>query len=302
MKSNLSIFIAALGSAFLICSCGDDTPLDSSSKEDLVPGELIKVSHVLHGHDWLIPAGATSSTKETRSIINASINIEVRDQKMSGRTTRISERAYVSDYVSNKSVRTEFKKDVVTSRAVINGQPTPQPKEQGPLHQQTIVFSKSGKQWSGQLEGVEASAAQLDRVEELARIVGGYNNKVILGAVPRKIGESWQVKPSRLNAYAGGLKEMNGNFKVFFRSLIKHEGYTCAEIIADFDLTGNELAGKEMRITGKMELLQSLDYQTPLRMKIKGEIDMANPIMNGIGKMRTKGPIELVRETILILP
>jgi hypothetical protein len=33
-----------------------------------------------------------------------------------------------------------------------------------------------------------------------------------------------------------------------------------------------------------------------------GEIDMVNPIMNGMGKMSTKGPIELTRDTILALP
>lgn len=302
MKSKVSILFAVMGGAVLICSCGDESSVDLDEKQDRVPGELFEASHVLHGRDWLIPTGSTSSTKETRSIIDASININVRDQKMSGKTTQIQERVYVSDYISNDSVRTEFRKDIITSRAVINGSPSPQPNQKGPLHQQTITFSKTGSQWRGELDGAQASPAQSERIEDLARLIGGYNNKMILGSIPRKVGESWDVKPSRLKAYAGGLEEMDGNFKVFFRSLVMHEGYACAEIIADFDLTGSELAGKEMRITGKVEMLQSLDYQIPLRMKMNGEIVMGNPIMNGIGTMRTKGPIELVRETILALP
>ena len=95
---------------------------------------------------------------------------------------------------------------------------------------------------------------------------------------------------------------MNGTFKVFFRSLVKHQGYDCAEILTSFNLLGRELQGKEMQLIGKAIMLQSLDYQIPLRMEMKGEIMMSNPVMKGLGNMRTKGPIELIRETTLALP
>ena len=95
---------------------------------------------------------------------------------------------------------------------------------------------------------------------------------------------------------------MNGTFKVFFRSLVKHQGYDCAEILTNFHLVGRELQGKEMQLTGKTIMLQSIDYQIPLRMEMKGELMMSNPVMDGLGNMRTKGPIELTRETTFVLP
>ncbi|MGB2402861.1 MAG: hypothetical protein ACPIA7_05565 [Akkermansiaceae bacterium] len=291
-----------LGVLFLICSCGDDATIDPESVEGNVPEELFDKAHVLSSEGVRIPAGSITSTNEKRAIVDASVNIELRNEKMSGITTRVIERAYVSDYISSNKIKTQFKKDLVAGRATIGGQPAPQPKVQGPLNARTIIFTKSGNTWSGSLEESAVSTEQRERIEDLARIVDGYNNRVILGTIPRSVGGSWRIKPTKLNTYAGGLKEMDGSFDVSFRSLVIHDGYVCAKIVADFDLIGSELAGKEMRMTGKIELLQSLDYHIPLRMKLDGEIDMANPIMNGIGRMRTKGAVELLRETILVLP
>lgn len=302
MHLKLTSILATASSLLLICSCRDDSPVDSSSVVAEVPQELFDVSHVLSSDEVLVPAGSMTSTKETRSIINASINIEVRDQKMSGITTRVFERAYVSDYLSSENIRTEFKKDIVTSRATIGGRPAPQPNQTAPLHQQTIIFTKSGNQWVGVLDGPKANPGQLERIEELARLVANYNNRVILGSVPRKVGESWEINAVKLNTFAGGLGEMDGTFKVFFRSLVMHDGYICAEIMANFDLVGSEVAGKEMRIRGRAKLLQSLDYHILLSMQMDGEITMANPIMNGTGEMRTKGRVELARDTTLVRP
>ena len=216
--------------------------------------------------------------------------------------TKEFKRAYVSDYISETSIRTEFKKDEITGRAIVNGRPAPQPNEKGPLHGQMMMFTKSDGSWQGSIEAREASPDQLSRIEELARQIAGFNNKVILGRAPRKLGDTWEIDPAKLNAYAGGLEEMNGTFKVFFRSLVKHQGYDCAEILTNFHLVGRELQGKEMQLTGKTIMLQSLDYQIPLRMEMKGELMMSNPVMDGLGNMRTKGPIELTRETTFVLP
>ena len=286
----------------LLSTCGDKPSAIKEDESDSVAQHLHDVPHILSSEDWLIPAGATAATKETRLIINASIDANLRDQKISGLMTKEFKRAYVSDYISDTSIRTEFKKDEITGRAIVNGRPAPQPNEKGPLHGQMMMFAKSDGSWQGVIEGREASPDQLSRIEELARQIGGINNKVILGDAPRELGDTWEINPAKLNAYAGGLEEMNGSFKVFFRSLVKHQGYDCAEILTNFHLVGRELQGKEMELVGKSTMLQSLDYQIPLRMEMKGEIMMSNPVMNGLGDMRTKGPIELIRETTFVLP
>ena len=302
MKYAFRIFLTALGLMFLLSTCGDKPSAIKEDESDSVPQHLHDVPHILSSEDWLIPAGATASTKETRSIINASIDANLRDQKISGLMTKEFKRAYVSDYISDTSIRTEFKKDEITGRAIVNGRPAPQPNEKGPLHGQMMMFAKSEGSWQGSIEAREASPDQLSRIEELARQIAGFNNKVILGRSPRKLGDIWEIDPAKLNAYAGGLEEMNGTFKVFFRSLVKHQGYDCAEILTNFHLVGRELQGKEMQLTGKTIMLQSLDYQIPLRMEMKGELMMSNPVMDGLGNMRTKGPIELTRETTFVLP
>ena len=302
MKYAFRIFLTALGLIFLLSTCGDKPSASNKGESDGVAQDLHDVPHILSSQDWLIPAGATASTKETRLILNASIDANLRDQKISGLMTKEFKRAYVSDYISDTSIRTEFKKDEITGRAIVNGRPAPQPNEKGPLHGQMMMFTKSDGSWQGSIEAREASPDQLSRIEELARQIAGFNNKVILGRSPRKLGDTWEIDPAKLNAYAGGLEEMNGTFKVFFRSLVKHQGYDCAEILTNFHLVGRELQGKEMQLTGKTIMLQSLDYQIPLRMEMKGELMMSNPVMDGLGNMRTKGPIELTRETTFVLP
>ena len=302
MKYAFRFFLTALGLIFLLSTCGDKPSASNKGEPDGVAQDLHDVPHILSSQDWLIPAGATASTKETRLILNASIDANLRDQKISGLMTKEFKRAYVSDYISDTSIRTEFKKDEITGRAIVNGRPAPQPNEKGPLHGQMMMFAKSDGSWQGSIEAREASPDQLSRIEELARQIAGFNNKVILGRSPRKLGDTWEIDPAKLNAYAGGLEEMNGTFKVFFRSLVKHQGYDCAEILTNFHLVGRELQGKEMQLTGKTIMLQSLDYQIPLRMEMKGELMMSNPVMDGLGNMRTKGPIELTRETTFVLP
>lgn len=302
MKYAFRFFLTALGLIFLLSTCGDKPSASNKGESDGVAQDLHDVPHILSSQDWLIPAGATASTKETRLILNASIDANLRDQKISGLMTKEFKRAYVSDYISDTSIRTEFKKDEITGRAIVNGRPAPQPNEKGPLHGQMMMFTKSDGSWQGSIEAREASPDQLSRIEELARQIAGFNNKVILGRSPRKLGDTWEIDPAKLNAYAGGLEEMNGTFKVFFRSLVKHQGYDCAEILTNFHLVGRELQGKEMQLTGKTIMLQSLDYQIPLRMEMKGELMMSNPVMDGLGNMRTKGPIELTRETTFVLP
>lgn len=302
MKCNYRIFLIPLGLVFLLSTCGDKPSASTKDESNEVAQDLHDVPHILSSQDWLIPAGATASTKETRLILNASIDANLRDQKISGLLTKEFKRAYVSDYISDTSIRTEFKKDEITGRAIVNGSPAPQPNEKGPLHAQMIIFTKLDGSWQGTTEGEEASPDQLSRIEELARHIGGFNNKVILDDIPRQVGDTWEIDPADLNAYAGGLEEMNGSFKVFFRSLVKHQGYDCAEILTNFHLVGRELQGKEMELIGKSTMLQSIDYQIPLRMEMKGEMMMSNPVMGGLGNMRTKGPIELIRETTFVLP
>jgi hypothetical protein len=302
MKYAFRIFLTALGLMLLLSTCGDKPSASKKDESDSVAQHLFGVPHVLSSADWKIPAGSTISTKETRSIINASIDANIRDQKISGLMTKEFKRAYVSDYISDTSIRTEFKKDEITGRAIVNGMPAPQPNETAPMHGQTIMFSKSDSGWQGILDGAEATPDQRSHIEELARQIAGFNNRVIFGRVPRELGDTWEIDPAKLNSYAGGLEEMNGTFKVFFRSLVKHQGYDCAEILTSFHLLGRELQGKEMQLIGKTVMLQSLDYQIPLRMEMKGEIMMSNPVMNGLGNMRTKGPIELIRETTFVLP
>jgi len=302
MKYAFRIFLTALGLIFLLSTCGDKPSASKDDESNGVTQDLHDVPHILSSQDWLIPAGATASTKETRLILNASIDANLRDQKISGLMTKEFKRVYVSDYISDTSIRTEFKKDEISGRAIVNGRPAPQPNEKGALHGQMMMFTKSDGSWQGSIEAREASPDQLSRIEELARQIAGFNNKVILGRAPRKLGDTWEIDPAKLNAYAGGLEEMNGTFKVFFRSLVKHQGYDCAEILTNFHLVGRELQGKEMQLTGKTIMLQSIDYQIPLRMEMKGELMMSNPVMDGLGNMRTKGPIELTRETTFVLP
>ena len=302
MKYTFRIFLTALGLMFLLSTCGDKPSASNKDEADGVAQDLHDVPHILSSQDWLIPAGATASTKETRLILNASIDANLRDQKISGLMTKEFKRAYVSDYISDTSIRMEFKKDKITGRAIVNGRPAPQPNETGPMHGQTIMFTRSDRGWQGILDDAEANPDQRNHIDELARQIAGFNNRVIFGRSARKLGDTWEVDPAKLNSYAGGLEEMNGTFKVFFRSLVKHQGYDCAEILTSFNLLGRELQGKEMQLIGKAIMLQSLDYQIPLRMEMKGEIMMSNPVMKGLGNMRTKGPIELIRETTLALP
>lgn len=292
------------GAALFLISCkqpGGESA-NSLDEEGGVARHLFEELHVLGSGDWLVPNGAKLSVRETRTISDASVNIQIRDQIARGVMTREYEHDYLYRFISDTNVKVEFQTDLVTSRAIINGKPSPQPDQAGALHEQVILFVRTDEGWQGELENAQATTQQVSRIERIAGDLNAHNNKVILGEVPRELGESWEIDPSELNSYAGALKEMGGSFKVFFKSLVNHDGYPCAKIELRFDLAGVDPDGMEMRLAGKSVMLQSLDYQIPLSMEMKGEITIVDVVENGLGKMRTEGPIQVKRKSTLILP
>lgn len=299
-----TVLLVTMGAMLCLISCkrqGAESD-DHLGEQNSIDRHLFEELHVLCSGDWLIPNGAKLSVKEMRTISDASVNIQIQDQIARGVMTRDYKHAYLYRFISENHVRVECQTDQVTARAIINGKPSPQPDQTGALHEQVILFARSEQGWQGELENAQATPEQVSRIERIAGELNAHNNMVILGATPRELGETWEIDPTQLNSYAGALREMAGSFKVFFKSLVNHQGHPCAEIELRFNLTGVDPDGMEMRLAGKSVMLQSLDYQIPLRMEMKGDIMMVDAIQNGMGKMRTEGPIEVKMESTLTLP
>jgi|GEM_PF-1227122 len=298
------VTLAMIGAAFFLSSCQRPGAESAEQLDDKnsVDRHLFDELHVLCSGDWLLPNGAKLWVEETRTIADASVNIQIRDQVARGVMTREYEHAYLCRFINETHVRVEFQTDEVSSQAIISGKPSPQPDQEGALHEQVILFARSGDGWQGELEAEQATPDQVSRIDIIADELNAYNDMLILGGAPREVGETWEIDPSKLNSYAGALKQMEGTFKVFFKTIVKYQGYHCAEIELAFNLAGVDPDGMEMRLAGKSVVLHSLDYQIPLSMEMMGEVTMVDTIQNGLGKMRTKGPIKIKRESTLTLP
>lgn len=303
-----SFFISGWLSAALLLplsfctSCKKAATPEVSDKKDAVAGHLFEKPHTLYSRDCLVPVGAAIATREVRNIANATMEISVQGQTIKGIMAKRYEHSYTSSYLSEDSITTQYQVDKVSGRAIINGQPAPQPNESLSLYEKTILFKRSAGNWEGTLKDGSPTAEQQKRIDDLARDLNAKNFKMILGEFPRKVGESWDVDAAKLDSYMGSLKEMHGLCKVQFQSLRKHEGHDCAVIVTRFNLIGEEPEGMEMQLNGRAVTLISLDYLVPLSMQMEGEIMMDNPIMEGRGRMRTKGNIELERENTLKIP
>ena len=283
-------------------SCKKSPAPAVSDKKDAVAEQLFKQPHILYSRDCLVPAGATVATKEVRNLSNATLEMSIQGQTIKGIMAKRYEHAYTASYLSDSSMRLQYQEDKVSGRAIVNGKPAPQPNESLSLHKKTIIFNRAGDSWSGTLEDGVPTTDQKKRIEELARHLNATNYKVLFGEFPRKVGDSWDIEATKLDSYMGSLKEMQGLCKVRFQSLRKHQGHDCAVIVTRFNLTGEEPEGMEMQLVGRAVTLISLDYLLPLSMEMKGEIAMDHPIMEGRGRMRTKGAIELERESVIQLP
>lgn len=293
---------ALMGPLAFCPSCKELPSPAESLIMDAVAEHLFEEFHTLYSPDCLVPNGATVATKEVRNIANASMEISVQDQPLKGVMSKRYEHAYLSKYLSDTVVRTQYQTDQVSGRAIINGKPAPQPNETLSLHEKNIIFKNTPQGWKGSLQDGEPTPDQMQRIEDLARHMNATNHRVIFGQIPRKVGDSWDVEASKLHSYMGGLREMQGTFKVQFQSLRKHQGHDCAVIVTRFNLIGEESEGMEMRLTGRAVTLIALDYLLPLNMEMMGEIMMDNPIMEGRGRMRVKGAIEINRESTLVIP
>ncbi len=293
---------ALMGPLAFCPSCKELPSPAESLAMDAVAEHLFEEFHTLYSPDCLVPVGATVATKEVRNIANASMEISVQDQPLKGVMSKRYEHAYLSKYLSDTIIRTQYQVDQVSGRAIINGKPAPQPNETLSLHDKTIIFKSSVDGWKGSLKDAEPTPEQMQRIEDLARQINATNHRVIFGEIPRKVGDSWDIEAPKLQFYMGSLREMQGVLKVQFQSLRKYQGHDCAVIVTRFNLIGEEPEGMEMQLTGRAVTLIALDCLLPLSVEMAGQIMMDNPIMEGRGRMRVKGAIEVSRESTLKVP
>lgn len=302
MKLKYMIPIASLGGVFLLASCKESSSTGSGSGESAAPVDPATVGHVLYSETLLLPVGTVETKTDTMNLKDAVLKMSMQGQEINGTMNRHGESVKVRTIDSDTQITVEIQKDQAGGSMEMNGQPVPQADQTEPLHGQTVVLTKTGDAWAGKLKEGTATPEQTKAIEKTARNMGEPDAKYIFGDTPRKVGDSWDVDPTHLSSFGGGMDKLTGTFKVTFESIAKHAGLDCAVIVAEIDLKGKTDEGMDMQMIGKVTTLQSIKYCVAITFKMEGKMIMDGAIQGGAGTMHMEGPMKMEGESVIKLP
>jgi len=155
--------------------------------------------------------------------------------------------------------------------------------------------------WSGKLKEGEADEEEKKKIVKLAKKFDGEaNDAQIYGTKPRKVGDSWDVDPSKLDSFGGDTEDLKGTFKVTFKAVEKFQGEDCAVLVANFDVTGSTGKGEaKLTMKGKANIHRSLKHLVDLQNKMEGTVKMTGGVEGTGATMTMNGPMLMGISTVV---
>jgi len=266
--------------------------------------QAVAAEHVLYDVAKFPSKGTVITENETMGLNNCAIVMEMQGQKVNGSMSRNGEKIRVVTFDSDTQITVEVKKNSSSGGMTMMGQKQPIKEELEPLHGQTVILTKADGTWTGKLKEGEATDEQKKRIAKIAKNYNGAGNDAqIYGKTPRKIGDTWNVDPSKIDSFGADGEDLEGTFKVTFKGIEKFQGEDCAVLVADIDVTGPTGDGDaKMNLKGKARILRSLKNLVDLENKMEGKMKMSGTINQGAGTMKMEGPMIMSAKTLVKAP
>mgnify|MGYP000141469202 FL=1 len=260
--------------------------------------------HVLYDASKFPAKGTVITETETMAMTECAMVMEMQGQKMNGSMTRNGEAIKVATIDSDTQITVVVQKDSSVGSVTMMGQQQPAKEEKEPLHGQTVILTKAEGKWTGKLKEGEATEKQQKKIDKLVKKYNGESDdKHIYGTTPRKVGDSWDVDPSKVSSFGNGDQKLAGTYKVTFKGIEKFQGDDCAVLVADIDVTGATGDGDmKMNVKGQFRVLRSLKHLIDLEKKMQGKMKMNGTINKGAGTMGITGPMTATEKAEVKLP
>lgn len=265
--------------------------------------EAPATGYQLYKAGQLFPNGTVLSSKNQMSMKDATVNMVMQEQKINGTMTRTGAKEIVKTINSAEKVTVKVIKNESQGTMTLNGKAMPQPKETEGLHGKTAVFTLADGKWVGMLVDGEADEAAKKAIKEREDNMNDPDDAVIMGTDLRKVGDQWEVDPTKLSTFAGSdTQKLTGTFKMTFQSIEEYKGMQCAILVADIDVTGKTDEGQDLNLKGKVTVKHSLKYCTSLAFSLDGQFNLKGQLKGGAGEMTVNGPMKMEKVTTVKLP
>ncbi|MFC4992201.1 hypothetical protein [Rubritalea tangerina] len=132
-------------------------------------------------------------------------------------------------------------------------------KNLGVLVGRKLEFEYRFSQWNFRPSKEQWSEAELARIADIIDVMN--SERRIYGGGKRKVGQSWRISASDWMSGAMDWKNLDGDVKVHFLEVVKHEGRRCAllKIVGDVEGTTIEEGENVVSIKGEVHIYRDLE-------------------------------------------
>lgn len=304
MKFRTLSILAAL--PLLVISCKEKTApaaKEISSSAPVAPPADAPVILAKRGH--LPPAGTKAEMDASMNMDGATMHIEAGGQQMEGIADQSMKAKEKLEFLPEGKIRRTIVTKKNSGKMKINGMDQPTPESADPLEGKPVLIAKQDGKWTASLEdGSSPSPEQLPAIESMAKPFNNETDVETYGEAPRKVGEKWNVDPSKIGSFADA-ENLTGTYAIEFLRVEDYQGTPCAVLKADVDIKGKTAAkggvSMDVRIRGEVTSYRSLKDLTDLQMKTDGTINIDGAPAPGMS-IHIEGPFKVSQKVVVTAP
>ncbi|RYD17614.1 MAG: hypothetical protein EOP88_25655 [Verrucomicrobiaceae bacterium] len=284
---------------FVFASCGKKTTEKSA---DTPAAEAASDAVVLAKKDFLPPVGSVLTRVSSMSMEDSVLKVQAGPQEMEGTATQKGSSKETIEALSADKVRRVVISKKSGGKMTINGNDQPTGDKTDPLEGKPVLLERKDGKWTAGLESGEADADQRKSLDKMAEEITRNSDFQMYGDTPRKIGDKWDVDPSKLMSFADS-KNLTGSYSVEFVSVEEFQGTKCAVLKATFEMNGEipsegEGAPMKMTLKGTAVSKRSIADMLDLDVDVDGTMTVKGSPAPNVN-LEVKGPVKITEKNSL---
>lgn len=284
----------------LLVSCGKksaEKTSESSAAEASAEGIVLAKKH------FLPPVGTVVTKVSTMDMKDAVMKVQAGPRDIQGTASQTSSGEETVEVISPTRIRRLVISKKSGGKMTVDGNEQPTGDKTDPLEGQPVILELKDGAWTAALEsGAEASAEQRENLDKMVKEISRGSDFQMYGDTPRKVGDKWDVDPSKL-ANFGDAEKMTGTYSVEFVSTGDFQGTECAVLKAIFDIKGKtptegDAPPMDMSFKGTAVAKRSIKDMLDLDVAVDGTMAVSGSPNPGV-KLEVTGPAHITEKNSL---
>lgn len=285
---------------FLFISCGKKS---AGKTAESPAAEATTEGIVLARKDFLPAVGTVVTTVASMDMEDAVMKVKAGPQEMEGTATQKSSGKETLEILSPEKLRRNVISKKNSGKMSINGNEQPADDKTDPLEGIPVIVERKGGTWTAALEsGDKPDAAQQKGLDKMVDEIVRNSDLQMYGAAPRKVGDKWEVDPSKLMNF-GEAEQITGTYSVEFVSVEDFQGTKCAVLKGIFEIKGKTVSEgnappMDLHFKGQAMSRRSIADMQDLDVEVDGTMAInGSPAPNV--ELEVKGPARITQKTSL---